>query len=62
MTIEGMLCELCGIYIGPGDGYPEKCKDYKNKTCKHPSEQMIFLFNGKQCGTCGKQNYGKGWV
>jgi hypothetical protein len=26
-VIEGMLCELCGVYIGIGPGYPRKCED-----------------------------------
>lgn len=25
MVIEGILCELCGVYIGDATGYPRKC-------------------------------------
>lgn len=58
-VINGDMCELCGVYLGEGDGYPRLCNDCK---CGHPPEQIIFLLRGKQCGKCGKQNYGKGWV
>lgn len=25
MIMEGILCEGCGVYIGEGNGYPQKC-------------------------------------
>lgn len=25
MVIDGVLCELCGVYIGDSVGYPRKC-------------------------------------
>lgn len=23
--LEGSLCEICGVYLGEGDGYPQRC-------------------------------------
>lgn len=25
MTLDGVLCQYCGVYIGKGNGYPESC-------------------------------------
>lgn len=27
MILEGVLCEICGCYLGEGNGYPEKCAE-----------------------------------
>ena len=27
MCVNGDMCELCGLYLGEGSGYPRKCKD-----------------------------------
>jgi len=25
--LNGDFCEICGSYLGEGDGYPRKCED-----------------------------------
>ena len=25
MMLEGVLCQICGVYLGEGDGYPMTC-------------------------------------
>ena len=30
-VIEGMMCELCGVYLGIGPGYPRQCEDCQNE-------------------------------
>lgn len=32
--IDGELCEVCGVYLGEGDGYPKKCKDCERAASK----------------------------
>ena len=27
MMLEGILCEMCGVYLGRGDGFPKLCRD-----------------------------------
>lgn len=26
MILEGILCQVCGVYMGEGDGYPVTCR------------------------------------
>lgn len=34
MILEGMLCQVCGVYMGDGDGYPVTCGSCKPKKRK----------------------------
>ena len=44
MVLEGILCELCGVYIGEPVGFPRKCdhcsgKKIKRKTKNKPQRK-----------------------
>lgn len=34
MILDGILCELCGMYIGPECGFPRKCATCTKTTQK----------------------------
>lgn len=31
MTIEGILCQVCGVFMGEGVGYPRTCDVCENR-------------------------------
>lgn len=31
--IDGDLCEICGVYLGDGDGHPRKCEGCDTWEC-----------------------------
>jgi len=31
MILEGVLCELCGVFIGEGCGFPVLCEDCQDE-------------------------------
>ncbi len=48
--INGDDCQECGVYIGPGDGYPRSCA-----SCRRESAQFHKGRHGKvPCPVCGK--------
>ena len=36
-VINGDFCELCGVWLGIGEGYPRTCADCKKENKKHDS-------------------------
>ncbi len=30
-VLEGILCQVCGQYLGEGNGYPTSCPDCENE-------------------------------
>ena len=44
--INGELCEHCGVYLGPGNGYPRVCESCAaeksvDATTREPSKKVI---------------------
>ena len=40
MVIEGILCELCGVYIGDATGYPRKCASCTKNSKNHKGREV----------------------
>ncbi len=60
MMLEGVLCQICGEYLGDGDGYPVTCSGCQ-KTEKERMQEKVYpesiVRNGMRfypCGKCGK--------
>ena len=39
MTLDGTLCESCGVYMGEGYGYPQRCDDCHHEITKTEVEK-----------------------
>jgi hypothetical protein len=52
MMLEGVTCEGCGVYMGDGDGYPERCKDCAPAWSAAIAEELKGL--KVRCPKCGK--------
>ena len=44
MMIDGTLCQSCGVFMGPGGGYPVSCH-----RCRKPAVPTTA------CPACGKK-------
>ena len=53
MILGGMLCQVCGVYMGRGDGFPVTCA-----ACSDDEVDAIILERPKKakskCPICGK--------
>ena len=41
MILDGSVCEICGEYMGDGDGYPQRCDDCHVEITKLELEDEI---------------------
>lgn len=43
MILEGCLCQICGVYMGDGDGFPVTCaacsRSERSKKKKKPTQK-----------------------
>jgi len=50
MILDGELCQVCGCYIGPGDGYPAHCP-----ACEPKPMRVLPPKPKAECLVCGKR-------
>ena len=50
MMLDGVLCECCGVYMGNGDGVPQRCE-----ACAVPCEITSATALKVSCAICGKK-------
>lgn len=48
MMLEGALCEGCGVYMGNGNGFPQRCGSCRQAARRPPPDARV------PCPTCGK--------
>lgn len=54
MMINGDMCEVCGVILGDGDGYPRRCQDCRRDM---PSdEEVTTTRDGQPIHRPGKTN------
>jgi len=44
MMLDGDICQYCGDFIGPGDGYPQSCNG-----CRDEVESDDYVFDCSKC-------------
>ena len=53
--INGDDCQECGMYIGPGDGYPRTCGACRRDRKREAALPKADASGRVACPTCGKR-------
>ena len=57
--LEGDLCQGCGVYIGPGNGYPRWCKQCRSREPSRQKQRELRKVHPNArtipCPGCGKR-------
>lgn len=41
--LDGVFCQVCGEYLGEGDGFPTECESCKEDESRHDEVKAVLL-------------------